>query len=88
MSTLKEAEQNHHSRHIQCPYEIDNILDRLPITTVCYHARIDANTIDGSITTAPTIVLENALEDLAASSGSGVETLYFAREDDEYAGTP
>lgn len=69
-----------------CPYELSRLADRLPINAVCYHARVDAHTVEGGTTTAPAV--ETAEEKPAASVGSGMETLYFAREDDEYAGIP
>ncbi|KAL5966907.1 hypothetical protein TSMEX_005449, partial [Taenia solium] len=69
-----------------CPYELSHLADRLPIDAVCYHARVDAHTVKGRTTTAPAV--ETVKEKPAASAGSGTETLYFAREDDEYAGLP
>ncbi|KAL5110785.1 Fructose-26-bisphosphatase TIGAR [Taenia crassiceps] len=69
-----------------CPYELSYLTNRLPIDAICYHARVDAHTVKGCTTTAPAV---EAVEDKpAASASSGTETLYFAREDDEYAGLP
>lgn len=84
-----------------CPYDLTDLAEDLPISTVCYHARVDADTVTGRLTSAPPVVkaTEKQVEEekkeekaqmvaAAAAAGSGVETLYFAREDDEYAGLP
>lgn len=81
------------SASTRCPYEVDQLSDWLPIATVCYHARVDASSVDGVVTSAPAVVVATSEEQAAEGrkslpAGSGVETLYFAREDDEYAGTP
>lgn len=85
---------------LYCPYDLTVLAENLPIATVCYHARVDANTVKGRATTSvPPIVAATKTEEkmakkaavgstTAVSAGSGVETLYFAREDDEYAGLP
>lgn len=69
-----------------CPYKLSHLADRLPIDAVCYHARVDAHTVKGPTTTAPAV--ETVEGKPVASAGSGTETLFFAREDDEYAGLP
>ncbi|VDM33170.1 unnamed protein product [Hydatigera taeniaeformis] len=82
-SALKAARD---CRSHSCPYDLGHFADPLPIDTVCYHARVDAHTVKGSITTAPAV--ETVEEKPAVSACSGTETLFFAREDDEYAGLP
>ncbi|VDD76376.1 unnamed protein product [Mesocestoides corti] len=71
-----------------CPYELRDF-DRLPISTVCYHLRLDADSVCNHLTTGSKVA-DNAgeFEEVVPSAGTGVETLYFAREDDEYAGLP
>ncbi|KAM7537742.1 hypothetical protein Aperf_G00000066059 [Anoplocephala perfoliata] len=80
-----------------CAYDLAGLVDDLPITTVCYHTRVDAKTVKGAATSAPpAVVVSKGIKSKKSavppttivSAGSGVETLYFAREDDEYAGLP
>lgn len=90
----KDARAQGHRRSWRCPYELESFGERLPMSTVCYHARLDAETVQGHMTTAPEPELRKQAatnykqENVAPTAGSGAEMLYFAREDDEYAGLP
>nr|CDS27260.1 fructose 26 bisphosphatase TIGAR [Hymenolepis microstoma] len=98
-STIKNKTNPHNVRF--CPFDLSNLAQDLPIFTVCYHARVDADSVKGGTTSSPPVVVATRKEEeeaknveksnmvaAAAAAGSGVETLYFAREDDEYAGLP
>ncbi|VDO01207.1 unnamed protein product [Rodentolepis nana] len=98
-STLRDKKKAHNVRF--CPFDLTDLAQDLPIFTVCYHARVDADSVKEGTTSAPPVVVATRKEEeeakkveksnmiaAAAAAGSGVETLYFAREDDEYAGLP
>lgn len=98
-SALKDKERAKNARF--CPYDLTDLAEDLPISSVCYHARVDADSVKGGIVSAPPVVVATGKQSeeaknmeksemaiAPAAAGSGVETLYFAREDDEYAGLP
>lgn len=96
ISVALATSEDSSSKHWRCPYDIQGLIERLPSCSVCYHTRVDANTVrDGALTKMqeqmePTKKSEKDgnVGEGTASAGTGVEELYFAREDDEYAGLP
>lgn len=78
-----------------CSYNIKTE-EHMPAYTVCYHARLSADSIShgqlngkdvqAEMKSKETAELPEPKESLTA--GTGVETLYFLSEDDEYAGLP
>ncbi|VUZ56894.1 unnamed protein product [Hymenolepis diminuta] len=98
-SALREKERVKNARF--CPYDLTDLAEDLPISSVCYHSRVDADSVKEGIVSAPPVVVATGKQSeeeknmeksemaiAPAAAGSGVETLYFAREDDEYAGLP
>nr|VZI08853.1 unnamed protein product [Spirometra erinaceieuropaei] len=83
----------------QCPYNLN--LPKMPFYAVCYHTRLGAEDVNGGLvekgmspppSEMPKVVRVDGAQDTAkaspAAASSGVETLFFMSEDDEYAGLP
>lgn len=83
----------------KCPYNLS--LSKVPFSAVCYHTRLGAEDVNGGLLVKPVppppaepskVFRKDNKQDYAKASAvaasSGVETLFFMSEDDEYAGLP
>uniref|UniRef100_A0A0X3PBA3 Uncharacterized protein n=1 Tax=Schistocephalus solidus TaxID=70667 RepID=A0A0X3PBA3_SCHSO len=83
----------------KCPYNLS--LSKVPFSAVCYHTRLGAEDVNGGLLVKPVppppaepskVFRKDNKRDYAKASAvaasSGVETLFFMSEDDEYAGLP